>query len=73
MYLKNVITCKHSLKVYIVKIKKLLLQMKMMTFLKNIHFSVFGLGSTAYPKFAAFGRHLEFCFDIFWKKKNTAF
>merc|ERR1711892_718683 len=35
-----------------------------MEFAKKIHFSVFGLGSTAYPKFAAFGEHLDTCYDI---------
>jgi len=44
-----------------------------MKFAKNIHFSVFGLGSTAYPKFAAFGRHLDFCFGVFGGKRILPF
>ena len=35
-----------------------------MEFAKKIHYSVFGLGSTAYPKFAAFGQHLDTSYDI---------
>ena len=32
--------------------------------LKSVHFGVFGLGSSAYPKFANFGQHLDECFGI---------
>eukprot|EP00092_Neocalanus_flemingeri_P047947 GFUD01054533.1.p1 GENE.GFUD01054533.1~~GFUD01054533.1.p1 ORF type:complete len:629 (+),score=148.80 GFUD01054533.1:244-1887(+) len=31
---------------------------------KENYYSVFGLGSSAYPKFAAFGQHLDACYDI---------
>ena len=30
--------------------------------LKNKYYGVFGLGSSAYPKFAAYGRHLDKCY-----------
>ena len=30
---------------------------------KTLHFGVFGLGSSAYPKFAAYGQHLDKCFE----------
>ena len=33
------------------------------------HFAVFGLGSSSYPKFAAYGRHLDTCFDSLGGKR----
>jgi len=38
--------------------------LKSLEFAKEKYFSVFGLGSTAYPKFAAFGKHLDASYDI---------
>ena len=35
-----------------------------MEFAKEICYSAFGLGSSAYPKFAAFGQHLDASFDM---------
>ena len=34
-----------------------------MEFAKQIFYSSFGLGSSAYPKFAAFGEHLDMSYD----------
>ena len=31
---------------------------------KNRYYGVFGLGSSAYPKFAAYGRHLDKCYSM---------
>ena len=36
--------------------------LKAMQYAKNKYFAVFGLGSSAYPKFAAFGKHLNSCY-----------
>ena len=36
--------------------------LKLMEYAKKKHFAVFGLGSSAYPKFAAFGKHLNQCY-----------
>ena len=37
--------------------------MKQMAYATKKYYSVFGLGSSAYPKFAAYGRHLDSCYS----------
>ena len=47
--------------------------LKALEYARNAQFAVFGLGSSAYPKFAAFGKHLDTAYEILGANRMVPF